>query len=876
GANFSASSFTPTNDWIQIQAASNPNSITSFVEVIAASPNIPYDLTILDANSNSLSNTFMYEDMSGGIASIDIEQDVVGCGSTITVNLSPNISNNHTVRYYKEFYNSNSDNGGQILGLLGQGPHYFAETGTYAVVVSDFSTGCKTVETVHLPFEVSIEQEQNFCASSVVLNATQEDANSYFWSTGEVSPTIEVTNGGVYSVTISINDCALSEQVTASIETPMNQAAYTLTMDETWTTVRNIKGLMIVPVGKKLIIESTTIHFIDENSGILVQEGGYLRVDNAVLRGNSCVSSSWKGIQVEGQSDTAQPADYTTNGSTSHGTVIIRNGSTIQDAAIGILVQNTGGTGGGILSTRNSNFINNKIGIMMNTTSVGTELRGSIWENNFTTTAPFIGGGDGEYINVYLIRLGSPLNIFGNNFNCNVGMNVTGIRSVDSYLLSVFNNFENLYKGIDLYNSTTMPDIRINGNDFLATFKGVTLTNVPFASIFQNTFNIPNQTQSGDYPYGLFTFNSKGINVEDNTFLTASNRGTYGAIFRNETTGTKVLENTFAGNFSVATGFEQEDAGIELSCNRYVSNAVRDWYLGQNCYLAPQGECIGNPNGVAFQNEWNAGNTLNIVNDSPNILELEHAPGSEALNNEPANAVQQFLCSQFVSLCDGDDDNDDRNNVLLASRIREHLKKDEIQSALNLLISEGETWSNRLLVQAYIGMEDWTQAQYRVNLIPQNTPENLAFRDLYNMVINGTIGSKESAVRAYTNSSDTKVVTMAEALLANYFGDRYIRNPVAIPNGRNKKETNATESIQFKLIPNPAKDALNIHLDTSMLVEEVTIRIYNLQGKLWKKVKADSRQETIELSTNDLEQGVYIVELSNSKFSSVQKLSIIH
>ncbi|MEZ4885087.1 MAG: T9SS type A sorting domain-containing protein [Chitinophagales bacterium] len=655
------------------------------------------------------------------------------------------------------------------------------------------------------------------------------------------------------------------------------QNAYVLTTNEIWTNERNISGLMVVPANMDLIIEGTTIHFMDDNSGILVEEGGYLKIDNAVLRGNPCVVSAWKGIQVEGQPNTAQPTGYSTNGSTSHGTIIIRNGSTIQDAHIGVLVQNTGtNSGGGILSVRNSNFTNNRIGIVMNATGVGTNLRGSIWENTFTNNAPFVGGGGGGYTHIYLNRLGSHFNIFGNTFTSNGVANVTSIYSFSSYLLSVFNTFEEVYKGVDVYNTDGMPDVRINGNDFVDTFKGITLNRVPLASIFQNTFDIPNQTQSGDFPYGIMTLGSTEFGIRENTFNTTSSTGTYGAIFRNATNGAEVLENTFDGNFMVATGFEQEDSGIELNCNTYQNDAVRDWYMGQNCFLTPQGECQFDENGVAFVNEWNTGNSLNIVNDSPNILELEHAPGSEALNNDPANAVQQFLCDQFVSLCDGADDNDDRNNVMLASRIREHLKKDEIQSALNLLIGEGETWSNRLLVQAYIGMEDWTQAQYRVNLIPQDTPENLAFRDLYTMIINGTIISNESAVRAYANSSDAKVVTMTEALLANYFGDTYVRNPVAIPSGGNKKETNTMEAIQFKLIPNPAKEVLNIHLHNFSLTEEVTIRIYDLQGKLWKTVKTISDNTIAEINTSKIPNGIYICQVSSKSFNSVQKFSIVH
>jgi len=79
--------FTPTNDWIQIQATTNPNSITSFVEVIAALPETLYDLTVSDNASNSINSPFTYTDRSDLIASIDIEQDATGCGATVEINI---------------------------------------------------------------------------------------------------------------------------------------------------------------------------------------------------------------------------------------------------------------------------------------------------------------------------------------------------------------------------------------------------------------------------------------------------------------------------------------------------------------------------------------------------------------------------------------------------------------------------------------------------------------------------------------------------------------------------------------------------------------------------------------------------------------------
>ncbi|MFK7907580.1 MAG: hypothetical protein AB8B69_20755, partial [Chitinophagales bacterium] len=358
------------------------------------------------------------------------------------------------------------------------------ETGVYQVSVTNIFIPdyqeCTITEEVSVTFgdvTAEIEFEIEGCSTGNTTLSTEENPNfMYRWNTGSNQASIDITQAGTYTVTVTAGNCSVIDEITVDNSSIGTQTAYTLQADEEWTTIRNIDGLVIVPFGVKLNIVNTTIHFMDRASGILVEEGGYLQVDNTVLRGNPCTSIPWKGIQVEGQHATAQPAGYTTNGSPHHGTVIVRNGSTIQDASTGILVRSIGTSlGGGILSVRNSNFTNNRISILMDATGVGTNLRGSIWENNFTNNAPFVGGSGGDYTHIYLNRLGSHFNIFGNTFTSNGIANVTSVYTLSSTTLCVNNTFENVYKGIDAYNTSGIPDVRINGNDFVNTYKGITL-----------------------------------------------------------------------------------------------------------------------------------------------------------------------------------------------------------------------------------------------------------------------------------------------------------------------------------------------------------------------------------------------------------------
>ena len=91
---------------------------------------------------------------------------------------------------------------------------------TIQLIVSNlngFDTLIKTVEVLPQP-NVDLGVDTLICnLQTFTLNATIQDV-SYLWSNGGTSPTIEVSEGGTYSVTINNTRCTLSDTITITTD----------------------------------------------------------------------------------------------------------------------------------------------------------------------------------------------------------------------------------------------------------------------------------------------------------------------------------------------------------------------------------------------------------------------------------------------------------------------------------------------------------------------------------------------------------------------------------------------------------------------------------------------------------------------------------
>ena len=88
-----------------------------------------------------------------------------------------------------------------------------SQAGDYWVAVS--IGDCSLVDSVSVTddsFEIDLGNDTTICNSSLVLNATTVDA-TYLWQDGSTNPTYIVSNGGQYSVIVSIGNCSASDDI---------------------------------------------------------------------------------------------------------------------------------------------------------------------------------------------------------------------------------------------------------------------------------------------------------------------------------------------------------------------------------------------------------------------------------------------------------------------------------------------------------------------------------------------------------------------------------------------------------------------------------------------------------------------------------------
>ena len=159
------------------------------------------------------------------LADLDhLPDEYVGCGTDFSVTLSGTPSNlpelgSVTYQWFRE--------GVQIPTT---GSFYDATTpGEYTVIVSNF--GCEVSHTFivrEVDFALDLGQDVVFCDMAtytiepdIIEGPNQDpiDPNdvTYLWSTGETTPTITVTQSGVYTLEVTYDSCTETGQINVSI-----------------------------------------------------------------------------------------------------------------------------------------------------------------------------------------------------------------------------------------------------------------------------------------------------------------------------------------------------------------------------------------------------------------------------------------------------------------------------------------------------------------------------------------------------------------------------------------------------------------------------------------------------------------------------------
>lgn len=228
-------------------------------------------------------------------------------------------------------------------------------TGNYSVTATSIN-GCTSTDATNIVFEepiINLPESIDLCNQNVLDAGPGFD--EYHWSTGETTQSIEVSEAGEYSVTVTTaGGCTATASTT--VTGGFNYTGpYIISENTEWNNVHYTIGDNIsVEPGKILRITNSTIEF-DEYKGIFIKSlwttgahGGVVIIDNSTLTSyDYCEPTMWNGIVLEGRYNLNQ-------NDIGQAICITQNNTQIANSYNGISVH-----AGGILLAENTIFVNN-------------------------------------------------------------------------------------------------------------------------------------------------------------------------------------------------------------------------------------------------------------------------------------------------------------------------------------------------------------------------------------------------------------------------------------------------------------------------------------------------------------------------------------
>ncbi len=491
------------------------------------------------------------------------------------------------------------------------------------------------------------------------------------------------------------------------------------------------------------------------------------------------------------------------------------------------------------------------------------------------------------------------------------------------------NEFNNLYKGIDYYSGPSVKSrISINENSFNNTEQAITLTGGLLPVISKNTINLPDlpAVTSGSKVYGIYTDGTQAFKIFDNDFSrSGSISDDVFAMYINASSGTEdyestILRNRFNGDFERGISFEQQNQLIKLDCNEFLGQNQQDLFVSG--YLADQGECAGDepdkarrnlfgvnpvyhldmtaltedfPSYIMDYDNYNfkyAGHSdgnftpdpdltqsvlINMGTTTDDIIETEECNYDEIIDDssyciETYPKVKSAIDGVDISVQVDDikeeigqatDPRDVRtlNTKLLHTRV----EGEQYEAAKTDLEEEGTDISIKVLVATNVKEENYEQAQTRLETLPLDKDENVAFYDLYSTIIDGVLApsgtgkqphEQEVYLRREAESTPTNQVNhYAQAVMAHHYLEVF---PKTFKEDDKEEESGTMTNQVFDVFPNPATKSISLVPLNDLSLNGTKVVITDFMGN---RLLTQVLNESVIISVDRLKAGIYLCEL---------------
>ena len=206
--------------------------------------------------------------------------------------------------------------------------------------------------------------------------------------------------------------------------------------------------------------------------------------------------------------------------------------------------------------------------------------------------------------------------------------------------------------------------------------------------------------------------------------------------------------------------------------------------------------------------------------------------------------------------------------------------------------------SNKMLTDYYLSTGDTVKALTKLNSLPIDDAEALAYYDLRTVLINLKSQDKtlwemsdaqEQTIRdlAATDDNDSQTKLNAQIILNLVFGDsivineNYIDDFTALNKSLIKINSNIDENAEFdfelKLMPNPSNAETVISYKLPENSENASIIVYNYLGVKQLEFNLNKEETSVIITKDKLNTGVYTVSLIvNNNLLTNEKLIILN
>jgi hypothetical protein len=502
---------------------------------------------------------------------------------------------------------------------------------------------------------------------------------------------------------------------------------------------------------------------------------------------------------------------------------------------------------------------------------------------------------------------------FIGNTNLATTLRGTGIKAYNTGILVEATNtvtyyhFENLTAGISANNlwatrAAVVHDARFNNNSLGIYMKGAALGN-----FYNNIINVPNNSQLQGRNFGIRCDGATNITVHSNTLsgptaatLADGNRGVmvYNAGLNASYVGVNTLNNLmYSIQVQGTNGTNGSVSGLNLPCNTHNTGNYYDWVvntdgtgaLGQqgvgcNVQQTQSGNIFNDlpPCNPLSKNIWSGvpftyvgaspGNQNPLCRSglvTPNICSV---PNSQNCTGFALFCTTQACNQQNVTAMNAETDKN-KKDILRNRIINYYVLVDSVQMAIDLMTAANADPWNRLKVQALLNTNQITAAQSTLNALSNTTAEELAFRDLYQVLIDlygsgqttADMNTAQIATITTIANGSTRMRYTAQALLTGAQGVVYALVWDEIPPGGPQLNDleNADEhpiaGDELMAIPNPSNGHLQLRGAWLSGRHSAQVEILDATGRLVFSKEVDVNEAgTLDVGLTDQPTGLYI------------------